>query len=377
MVREEGRTVEGRTYRELFQDRDFPILAATPQNIYYTTGFYTTAKRPYQIGYNCGLMTPEKTYFFFPANWKPLVEEQTAGTGVELVPYRGGVAELAEQIAKLSEGAENLGFEAEGMELNLYLALKKAWKGKNSAECWEDVTPCFQRARLVKDAAEIQCLRAAANLAQRAMEHARAVIRPGMTEMELAAELESFMRKNGSEGVPFTMKALTGENAVRTINLPGDNKIQKGSMVLLDFGTVVQHYASDWTRTFAVGSCSDEQRELYSLVWKVERGCIGMIRPGVTYQDLMNRAMEALEGHPYARWFNPYLGHSIGISSQEWPSIVPGAEQTLEKNMVITIEPGIYIPGLGGVRIEDMVLVTETGCEILTGLSDETFVIPV
>lgn len=138
------------------------------------------------------------------------------------------------------------------------------------------------------------------------MEYAKEAIRPGMTELELVAELEYFMRKNGSDGVPFTMKALTGENAVRTINLPGNNPIRRGSMVLLDFGAVVQRYASDWTRTFAVGECSGQQRELYDLVWKIERTCISMIRPGITYEELMDRAAEVLAGHPWEQWFNPF-----------------------------------------------------------------------
>ena len=171
------------------------------------------------------------------------------------------------------------------------------------------------------------------------------------------------------------MKALAGENALRTINLPGDYRIQEGDVVLLDFGAVVNHYASDWTRSFAVGYAGEEQRELYQLVWHIERACIQMIRPGVRFQQLMDQAMKVIHGHPYARWFNPYLGHSIGINSQEWPAIVPGAEDVLRENMVVTIEPGVYVPGVGGVRIEDEVLVTANGYEILTGLRDEEFVI--
>ncbi len=365
-----------RSYRELFQAREFPVLVTTPQNIYYTIGFYTTARRPCQIGCNCVVMTPSRTLFLFPMNWKPLVQEQVDEERVELVPYRGGVKELAAKIAEVTAGAEKIGIEEDGMELELYLALKRAWRGSGDSGVWEDITPCLRQARLIKSQEEIRNIKASAAVARAAMEHAKEIIRPGMTELELVAELEYFMRKNGSDGVPFTMKALTGENATRTVNLPGSSRIQRGSMVLLDFGAVVQRYASDWTRTFAVGECSDQQRELYELVWKIERACIDKIRPGATYKDLMSQAMEMVAGHPWEQWFNPFLGHSLGIGSQEWPSIVPTAEQTLQENMVITIEPGIYIPGFGGLRIEDMVLVTGTGHEILTGLEEETFVIP-
>lgn len=362
-----------REYGQLFGERDYPVLLTSPQNVFYTVGFHTTARRPAQIGCNCVLMKPEGTYFFFPAGWLPLVQEQVDFERIEPVPYHGGIKELAERIAGVLGDAKSLGYEQDGMELSLYLALRQAWR--QGAEGWRDVSSCLQRARLVKSQEEIFALRASAEVARAAMEHAKRLISPGISEMDLVAELEYFMRKRGSEGVPFTMKALAGENAARTINLPGNYRVQKGDMVLLDFGAVVCGYASDWTRTFAVEDCGEKQQELYQLVWKVERSCIERIRPGVTFQDLMDQAMETLYGHPFAKWFNPYLGHSIGINSQEWPTIIPGAEEVLKENMVITIEPGIYIPGLGGLRIEDMVLVTADGPEILTGLEKEEFVL--
>ena len=364
-----------KTYEELFHGRDYPVIITTPQNIFYTIGFHTTARRPAQIGCNCVVMFPDKTCFFFPGGWLPLVQEQVDFEEILPVPYYGGIEALAEKIGEAVKGSPCLGFELDGMELNLYLAIEKIWKTEPERR-WEDVSSCFKRARLIKSPEEIQRIRASASVAKAAMEYAKTIIRPGITELELVAELEYFMRKQGSEGVPFTMKALTGENAARTINLPGDNVIETGSMVLLDFGATVQQYASDWTRTFAVELCSRKQQEIYDLVWKIERSCIERIRPGTTFQDLMDQAMEVLSGNPYAQWFNPYLGHSLGINSQEWPTIIPGAEEVIKENMVLTIEPGIYIPGLGGLRIEDMVLVTSTGCEILTGLEEETFLLP-
>ena len=364
-----------RTYEKLFQDRDYPVLITTQQNIFYTVGFSTTARRPSQIGYNCVLLAPDGAWFFFPAGWQPLVQEQLYAEPVTLVPYQGSVEQMAERIVQRLGNAKCLGFEQDGMELNLYLTLRRLLKETGRSLCWTDVSTHLQRARLIKSPEEIQALRDSAQVAKEAMEYAKSLVRPGLRERDVVAELEYFMRRLGSEGVPFTMKALAGENALRTINLPGDYRIQEGDVVLLDFGAVVNHYASDWTRTFAVGYAGEEQRELYQLVWHIERACIQMIRPGVRFQQLMDQAMKVIHGHPYARWFNPYLGHSIGINSQEWPAIVPGAEDVLRENMVVTIEPGVYVPGVGGVRIEDEVLVTANGYEILTGLRDEEFVI--
>lgn len=364
-----------RDYSELFQNLSYPVLITTQQNIFYSIGFTTTARRPAQIGYQCVLMTPKHTWFFFPAGWLPLVQEQVSTRQVELVTYQGAVGGLVEIVLELLGKDLKLGFEQDGMELNFYLLLKEKMEQAGRFVQWVNVSPHFQKLRLHKSAEEIEALRASAAVAKETMEYAKTIIRPGVRECDVVAELEYFMRKNGSEGVPFTMKALAGENAIRTINLPGDYQIQRGDIILLDFGAVVQHYASDWTRSFAVGTAGKEQQELYELVWKIERECIGMIRPGVSFQNLIDRAMKVIYGHPYARWFNPYLGHSIGINSQEWPSIVPGAEELLEEHMVITIEPGIYVPGVGGVRIEDEILVTAGGHEILTGLQDEGFLI--
>lgn len=269
----------------------------------------------------------------------------------------------------------DLGFERDRLELDLYLNLEELFRAKGKSIRWQDISGALRQARLIKSGEEIEALRQSAQVAREAMEHAKRILCPGKRERDIVAELEYFMRKRGSEGVPFTMKVLSGENAARTINLPGERRIEPQDVVLLDFGAVVGHYASDWTRSFAIGKARPRLMEMYDLVWKIERECIAGIRPGVRLGELMERAQHVLRDHPLKPWFPPYLGHSIGINSQEWPAIVPGEKLALQENMVITIEPGIYVPGVGGVRIEDEVLVTEDGYEILTGLAEEGFVI--
>lgn len=369
-----------RTYKSLFDRLSIPVLLSAPDNIYYSIGFSTTARRPAQIGLNVVLMTKETTWFVFPENWKPLVEEQEYDKQVRFIPYPKTAGEPAETIARLldglgEDGCLELGFEKDRLELELYLLLEEALRKRGRSIHWQDISPSLRQARLVKSKEELQAMRKSAQVASEAMEYAKTILCPGKSEMEIVAELEYFMRKKGSEGVPFTMKVLSGENAARTINLPGERRIRPGDVVLLDFGAVVDHYASDWTRSFAIEKASSPLTEIYELVWKIERECIAAVRPGVSFAELMACAEKILEDHPLKPWFNPYLGHSIGLNSQEWPSIVPGMDMVLQKNMVITIEPGIYVPGIGGVRIEDEVLVTEDGYEILTGLSEEGFVI--
>lgn len=371
-----------RSYESLFGRLSVPVLLSAPDNIYYAIGFSTTARRPAQIGLNAVLMSRERTWFMFPENWIPLVKEQVDEREVTLVPYPKAAGEPGETIMRLldslGEGGGqhvDLGFERDRLELDLYLTLEELFRAKGKSIRWQDISGALRQARLIKSGEEIEALRQSAQVAREAMEHAKRILCPGKRERDIVAELEYFMRKRGSEGVPFTMKVLSGENAARTINLPGERRIEPQDVVLLDFGAVVGHYASDWTRSFAIGKASPRLMEMYDLVWKIERECIAGIRPGVRLGELMERAQNVLGDHPLKSWFHPYLGHSIGINSQEWPAIVPGERLALQENMVITIEPGIYVPGVGGVRIEDEVLVTEDGYEILTGLSEEGFVI--
>lgn len=363
-----------KTYTQLFGGNEYPVLITSPENIFYTIGFYTTAVRPSQIGPQCVIMAPDCTWFFFPAKWEGPVMKQISSSFIRPVPYKGEVQELglvlADTIEKMAPNINLvLGFEKDGMELNLYLTLVKHLK---NSVTWTDISPALRNSRRIKSEEEIQMLRKSACLAKMAMEYIKTQVRPGMKESEVAAELEYFMRRNGSEGVPFTIKTLAGRNSAITTNLPGESRIQSGDFLLMDFGAILNNYASDWTRTFVIGRAGKKQRELYDLVWKIERSCIEMIRPGVQFHDLIDCAWNILKGHESAQWFYPYLGHSIGIQSQEWPPLVPESYQILEPNMVITIEPGIYLPELGGVRIEDEILVTENGYEILTGLAVES-----
>ena len=360
-----------KTFAEIFPESGSPVLLATPANICYTTGFYTTARRPAQIGYTCALLTPRQTLLFCPAAWADTARISLEGTDIEVCAYSGGAQELAEALRAHLKSRATVGLDMTGTELEFYMELCRALPGVR----WQDVTRQMQMARLIKTPAELDALRKSAAVAAKAMEYARTILRPGKTERQIAAELEYEMRRHGSDGTPFTMKVLCGEHAVRTINIPDDTVLRGGEIVLLDFGATVDHYTSDWTRSFALCSASPEQEELYRLVWEVERACIRAACPGTPVSKLMRVAEQTMAGHPYAAGFNPYLGHSIGLASQEWPPLRRDTELILQENMVLTIEPGIYLPGLGGVRIEDEIVITGEGAVCLTGLHPEGFVV--
>lgn len=357
-------------YCTWFPGETAPVLIVSEPNIRYTVGFGTTARRPYQIGYTAALLTPAERVLFCPKNWQEEAQAQV-DPGVKVMAYQGGLRALVEGILPLLQD-RRLGVEVDDMPLAFYLLLRE--KLPTGLE-WFDVSETLSRARLVKRPEELEALRRAAAVACAAMEYAREILRPGMTERQAVAALEYHMRKNGSDGVPYTIKVLAGEHALRTHNLPGERRIERGDIVLLDIGARVDGYASDWSRSFAIGQASEKQRELYRIVMEIERACIAQMRPGTRLSDLLHLANSMLERHVFAPYFNPFLGHSIGITSQERPTIVPGESFILEENMVFCVEPGIYVPGVGGVRIEDEVRVTHEGPELLTGLLQEEFLL--
>ena len=206
---------------EIFPGEQGPVLLTSPQAIFYTTGFYTTARRPNQIGNQCVLMDEQFTLFFCPRNWGDVIRPQL-DSQITLIPCDPSPAALAEAVCRaLPRKPERLGLEEETIILPLYLALREQLP---ETSLW-DVTSRLYRARMKKTPAEIAGLRRSANLAKEAMEHACDILRPGVAELDVVAELEYFMRKNGSEGTPFTMKVLSGDNALRTINLPGTRKL--------------------------------------------------------------------------------------------------------------------------------------------------------
>lgn len=366
-------TGQQRGYECFGKEFEGTVLLTGEAAVFYFTGFYTTARRPKQIGYTAVLLSGGVKKFLFPEKWRAQIEEQHLPDAGELVSYANTPAAYRAALKELLQknGSEPLWLELEETDVPTYLELKEL------AGDIQNITPKLAAIRLIKSPEEIRRLRHAAKVAVDAMEYAKTILKPGMRELEAVAAIEYHMRKNGSDGVPFTMKLLSGDNSSVVTRVPGQIAIQRGDLVLLDFGARCGGYSSDWTRTFCMGESTKEQREMYDLVWKMERECIGMIKPGLSFAALLEKACEIADGHPYGSYFNPHLGHSVGINSHEWPIVEPGVskELILEENMVITVEPGIYIPGIGGVRIEDEILVTASGYELLTGLKTEGLII--
>lgn len=229
-----------------------------------------------------------------------------------------------------------------------------------------DVRPLTSKLRAIKSQQEIASLRKAADIASRAMEQVQEAVRPGMREAELSAWAEYLMNKEGSEGSSFEPFFMSGENAWLPQRVSSQKELREGEMALLDMGAIYEGYCSDITRTFAVGRISSKQRGVFQIALEAQQAAMESIRPEVTALDVDAAARKVIDSAGYGDFFPHLTGHGVGLSSHETPIIDRGVDTVLEPGMVVTVEPGIYVPGLGAARVEDMVVVTDTGSKLLT-----------
>jgi Xaa-Pro aminopeptidase len=232
-----------------------------------------------------------------------------------------------------------------------------------------------EEARMVKDAEEIERLRAAVLLGASLFDCALKVIRPGVREAEVAAEMEYEARRKGAEQMSFETIIAAGERSALPHGRASEAPIPPAGFVVCDFGVILAGYSSDMTRTVYVGRPTDEARKVYESVREAQQAAVAAVRPGVSVGEVDRAARKLLQKNGLARYFTHSTGHGVGLEIHESPRVAAGQTETLRPGMVITIEPGVYLPGKWGVRIEDMVVVTERGCEVLTPTSKELMAI--
>jgi Xaa-Pro aminopeptidase len=225
--------------------------------------------------------------------------------------------------------------------------------------------------RTVKDEHEIDAIRKAEALGDAAFSHVLDIIKPGMTEIEVALEIEWFMRKNGAEGIGFDVIVASGERGAMPHGVASSKKLAKGELVVMDFGAIYHGYRGDMTRTVSLGKASPKQREIYDIVLRAQETALQGIRPGRTGQEIDALARKVIEDAGYGENFGHGLGHGVGLAIHEEPRLSVTATEKLLPGMVVTVEPGIYVPGFAGVRIEDLVVVEEDGIRNLTSSSKE------
>lgn len=247
-----------------------------------------------------------------------------------------------------------------------------------NVERYEHISALFPRAafvsaeeklrklRMIKDTKELKIMEEACALADYAIQYGCSEIKEGKTELEVLNAVEYALKQKGVTEMSFSTMVLTGANAASPHGNPGGTKIQKGDLVLFDLGVVVDRYCSDITRTVAYGDINDKQKEIYDTVLKAQLAALEASRPGVTAAEVDLTARRIIAEAGYGEYFPHRLGHGLGISVHEYPSMTETNQLVIEEGMVYTIEPGIYVPGVAGVRIEDDVYITADGHKQLT-----------
>lgn len=214
---------------------------------------------------------------------------------------------------------------------------------------------------IIKNEKEIESISKAAALGDRCFTYILGYIRPGMSEKQVAAEIERFLYENGAEALAFETICVSGENSNQPHGVPSDKIIEKGEFLTLDFGAVIGGYCGDMTRTIAIGSASPEMRNVYAVVLEAQLAAIDFIKAGVRCFDADKVARDIITKAGYGEYFPHGLGHGVGTEVHEPPTLNSKSSEVLEKDMIVTIEPGIYIPDKFGVRIEDLAIVTDFG----------------
>ncbi|MBK5251967.1 MAG: aminopeptidase P family protein [Peptostreptococcaceae bacterium] len=225
--------------------------------------------------------------------------------------------------------------------------------------------------RIIKETSEIEKISRAAKIADEAFSHIIGFIKPGMTEKEIAFELEFFMRRSGAEGLSFETIVASGVRSSMPHGAPTDKRVEEGEFITMDFGCMVEGYCSDMTRTVHLGPASEEERNVYQVVLKAQNEAMKSIMEGMTCVSVDKIARDIIMENGYGDYFGHGLGHGVGLEIHEEPFLSPLGDKMLRAGMVVTDEPGIYIPGKFGVRIEDLVVVRENGCDVLSNSRKE------
>jgi Xaa-Pro aminopeptidase len=335
------------------------ILVTSSYNRRYLTNFTGTA--------GVVLISADQAQFLTDFRYIEQATEQCPG--FDIIKISGTFPEeVAREAKKL--GIKKLGFEQDYLTFASY----KAYEKEVEAEL-VPVTGLIEKLRLIKTDAEIKILKVAADIADAAYKHILDFLRPGKTELEVSNELEFFMRKAGATSSSFDIIVASGHRSALPHGVASDKVIESGDFVTLDFGAYYNGYVSDITRTVAVGEPDAKLKEIYEIVLEAQlRGMAG-IKPGMTGKEADALTRDYISEQGYGEYFGHSTGHGIGLEVHEGPNLSIRSDIVLEPGMIVTVEPGIYIPGLGGVRIEDDTLITKDHNEAFTHSTKELIIL--
>ncbi|SMP28574.1 Xaa-Pro aminopeptidase [Laceyella tengchongensis] len=346
--------------RQKLQERGIEaLLISHPVNRRYLTGFTGSA----------GVVLITATEQLLLTDFRYVIQAQEQAPHMTLVQHQGVYHTVGEQCRKL--GIKVLSFEQDHLTFAEFLQLKEAVGDIKL----QPTSGIVNELRMVKDADELAVMREAARIADQAFSKILSDIKPGVRENEISFKLEFYMRELGATSSSFDMIVASGKRSALPHGVASDKVLELGDLVTLDFGAFYQGYASDITRTVMLGRPSEKQKEIYDIVLEACNRTIAALRPGMTGKEADAVARDYISAHGYGDFFGHSTGHGLGMEVHELPMLSSRGDVVLQPNMVVTVEPGIYLPEVGGVRIEDDVVITETGCEALNQSSKDWIVI--
>ncbi len=341
---------------EILDENQAALISSYP-NIFYYSGF-TSGDAYLLISRDKRLLITDSRY---------TIQAREQAPDFEVVPIETGFEKIFAKI-----GEKYIGYEESAMTVKEYRRFKKkVGENKELLEMQKQIT----EPRRIKDGSEIKKIAQAEQIGDMAFTHILDFIKPGMTEREVGLELEFFMKKQGASALSFETIAASGVRSAMPHGAASDKVIENGDLFTLDFGCIFEGYCSDMTRTVAIGHANEKQREIYDIVLTAQKAAIEAIAAGKKCSDVDAVARNIIKDAGYGENFGHGLGHSVGIEIHEMPSLSPKCRDIIENGNLLTVEPGIYIDGFGGVRIEDLVAVQDGKAVNLTSSPKELIIL--
>src|SRR5699024_2280236 len=344
-------------------------MITSPANVFYYTGFDCDPHERFMSLVIDNLAN--KFHLFVPALDLDLAKGQDVITNITPISDEENPFEILKDKLGAKE-VTRFGLEMKEVNVFNFNHLNNIYPDAK----FTDIQPFVNSQRMKKSRTEINFAQEAVRIIENVLAEGIKKVSIGMTESELVAELEYLMRKLGADGPSFSSIVLSGEKSALPHGSPGERRLQAGDFLLIDFGVLKDGYCSDITRTFIIGEASDKQEKIYDIVLQSNVAGIEAVQAGVPLQTFDHAARQVIEESGYGKYFQNRVGHGIGIEIHEEPSVHVANEQLAEEGLLFTIEPGIYIPGFGGVRIEDEVYINEEGkAEVLTSFPKQMQII--